>query len=85
MFEMLWGKLKGVREGQQIAYPMDKSPDKQEVRDITSTIKLNDYVICPNRKEAQRVYRLLQQFNMQGITRSVMFEGKEAVKVWRIR
>lgn len=85
VFNNIWGKLKGVREGKQIDYPFDYSPDKQEVRDIASEIMLNDFVICPNRKEAMRVYRLLANFDMQSITRSVMWQGKEAIKVWRIR
>lgn len=85
MFDRVWGFLTGAKEGVQIDYPLDHSPAIQEVRNITSTIGVYDFVICPDRKEAMRVYRLLRNFDMQAITRSVMYQGKPCVKVWRVR
>ena len=85
MFDIIWGYLKGVREGQQRDYPMSERPDYKEVRVIAKAIKVNDYVICPNRREAARVAKLLRDWGSDYITRSVMHDGKEAIKVWRIR
>ena len=85
MFDTLWGYLKGVREGQQRDYPMSERPHYKEVRVIAKAIKVNDYVICPNRREAARVAKLLRDWGSDYITRSVMHDGKEAIKVWRIR
>ena len=84
MFDTLWGYLKGVREGKQHDYPLER-PTPNEVREISLNIELNDYVICPNRREAARVARLLKKWDADCITRSVMHKGKEAIKVWRIR
>lgn len=90
MFEMLWGKLKGVKEGRQIAYPMDRHPSMAEARQIAYSMDVNDYVICPDRKQALRIYGFIKRHKKgkeQGdvMTRSVMHNGKEAIKVWRIR
>ena len=86
MFETLWGKLKGVKEGRQIPFPLDRHPSLAEARQIAKSINVNDYVICPDRKQAQRVYGFLKR-TAKGdvITRSVMYDGKECIKVWRIR
>lgn len=85
MFDRVWGFLKGDKEGKQVDYPMDRKPHIDEVRNIAADIGVYDYVICPDRGEAMRVYRLLRNFDMQAITRSVMHQGKECVKVWRVR
>lgn len=86
MFQMLREKFKGMKEGKQIAYPMDVRPSKKEAKEIAHSMGVNDYLICPNRREAQRIYGFLKRrADCDIITRSVMHNGKEAIKVWRIR
>jgi len=90
MFDILWGKLRGVKEGKRIPYPMDRQPSMAEARQIAYEMDVNDYVICPDRKQAQRIYgfiKRLTKIKAEGdvMTRSVMHNGKEAIKVWRIR
>jgi len=90
MFDILWGKLKGVKEGRQIPYPLDRQPSMAEARQIAYEMDVNDYVICPDRKQAQRIYGFIKRHRkskLEGdvMTRSVMHNGKEAIKVWRIR
>jgi len=86
MFDRLWGKLKGVSEGVHIEYPFDERPTKDEAKGIAKAIKVNDFTICPNRREAQRIYGFLKRHgDCDVITRSVMHKGKECIKVWRIR
>ena len=86
MFDRLWGKLKGVSEGKQIDYPFDERPSKDEVRSIAERIGVNDFTVCPNRREALRIYGYLKRRgDCDVITRSVVFKGKECIKVWRIR
>jgi len=64
---------------------MSERPTAQTVREITLSVKVNDFVICPSRSEAARVARLLKLWDSDCITRSIMHNGKECVKVWRIR
>tara|TARA_R100000700_G_scaffold6583_1_gene10214 strand:+ start:127 stop:399 length:273 start_codon:yes stop_codon:yes gene_type:complete len=90
MFDILWGKLKGVKEGRQIPYPLDRQPSMAEARQIAYEMDVNDYVICPDRKQAQRIYGFIKRhrkskFEGDVMTRSVIHNGKECIKVWRIR
>lgn len=85
MFDMIWGYFKGVKEGKQHDYPQSDRPSAAEVRKVASEIKVNDYIICPDRREAARVARLIKLWDADCITRSVMHNGKESIKVWRIR
>tara|TARA_R100001460_G_scaffold31429_2_gene61876 strand:+ start:261 stop:521 length:261 start_codon:yes stop_codon:yes gene_type:complete len=84
IFDMLWGKLKGVREGVQHQYPSQR-PSHKELREVADNMGVNDYVICPSRREAARVFARLRRLDADCMTRSVMYNGKEAIKVWRIR
>tara|TARA_R100001129_G_scaffold185632_1_gene174448 strand:+ start:373 stop:633 length:261 start_codon:yes stop_codon:yes gene_type:complete len=86
MFEIIWGKLMGVKEGKQIDYPLDRHPSLAEARQIAYSMDVNDYVICPDRKQAHRIYGFLRR-KPEGdvITRSVLYKGRECIKVWRIK
>lgn len=84
LFDRIWGIFKGVKEGIEVGYPSGKVTHRQ-VRQVVKCIRVNDYVICPNRREAARVFTLLKKSGCDAITRSIMWQGKPSVKVWRIR
>lgn len=84
MFDRIWGKLRGVKEGIEIPYPVGEVSVPQ-VRLVAESLHVNDFVICPNRREASRVYNMLKKWDCDAITRSVMWHGKPSIKVWRIR
>ena len=90
MFEQIWGYLTGAKEGKEIVWDWhddnsEKIPPKY-VANLCKRMQVNDYIICPSRRESGRVFSWHRRnTDNQLITRSIMKNGKAVIKVWRIR
>ncbi len=83
MFRILHDKLWGVKEADRHEMP-EGDVHYTQIREIAAAMKVNDYVICKDQKQAQRIYVRLKKINRSSQTRTVREKGKIVVKLWRL-
>lgn len=83
MFKIVHNILWGVKEAKRHEFPKGEVHFMQ-IRKIVDAMEVDDFIICPNYKQAQRIHARLKKLGHQSTMRTVREKRKTVVKLWRL-